>query len=225
MEDVWNQPVRLPQRANEPRKTVQDQDIIRTPSVMAPLGGESYNPSAQDFEHLVDKIVEVEGEKEKKVIVPKVKKIRKVVARTRNRAVRTEYLEALERKRQRIRDHHLTILPQVEKDIVKDMQRGVKTRQDNLAKKAQELQQRKTGWIKKGPALVKSRRYQYKQDIVPDIQATELSKMPFRDSIIRDRLDSVYKRGMLEPKNHLANPKLKKSVKVRPPRVDDRPYW
>lgn len=47
------------------------------------------------------------------MIIPKVKKIRKVVPRTRNKAVRREYLEALERKQQRIREHqenHMTLV-------------------------------------------------------------------------------------------------------------------
>ena len=49
--------------------------------------------------------------------------------------------------------------------------------------------------------------------------------MPFRESIIRDRIDSVYRRSIIEPKAHSANPRVKRSVRVRPPVVDSRPYW
>lgn len=87
------------------------------------------------------------------------------------------------------------------------------------------MEQRRSGWIAKGPAIMKSRRYQYKQDIEPNLQPTELSKMPFRESIIRDRMDSVYRRSMIEPKNHTANPRLRRNVKVRPPKGEERPHW
>lgn len=57
LNDVWAEPVEEKKRANEPRKRVQEQDFIQTPAVMKPLGGESYNPSPEDFEKLVDKII------------------------------------------------------------------------------------------------------------------------------------------------------------------------
>ena len=45
--DIWSDPIVRPKRANEPKKRVQEQDIMQTPSVMKPMGGESYNPSNQ----------------------------------------------------------------------------------------------------------------------------------------------------------------------------------
>ena len=87
------------------------------------------------------------------------------------------------------------------------------------------MKERKSGWISKGPKIVKSRMYQYKAEIGVGKEVKGLSKVEWNDSVIRDRMDSVFRRGMLEVKAHSANPRVKKSMKVRPPAGDDKPYW
>lgn len=139
---------------------------------MKPMGGQSYNPSSEDFEKLVDKIIETEGEKPKRVIVPKVKKIRKHVIRVRNKIVRQDQLDAMERKRQRIREHYENNLGAVEKQVEQHIKKGIDTANKNLEEKRKSLEQRKSGWMRKGPAIVKSRAYQYKADILPSVETT-----------------------------------------------------
>lgn len=71
-----------------------------------------------------------------------------------------------------------------------------------------------TGRIKVGPKLAK-KRYTYKQDIVPDLEPVPLSKQPLRDSVIRERYDSIFRRGMLEPKRHAVMINRTRNIKVK----------
>ena len=88
LEDAWGEAKVEVKKFNEPKKRVQEQDICRTPAVMQPLGGESYNPSAEDFEHLADKIIAIEGTKPAPAPRIKTKKIQKQTVRIRNKLVR-----------------------------------------------------------------------------------------------------------------------------------------
>ena len=78
-----------------------------------------------------------------------------------------------------------------------------------------------TGRIKKGPKLAKER-YTYKQDIVPDLEPVPLSKQPFRSEVIKDRFDSVFRRGILAPKRYTVQTQRRKNIKVKHLKVDDK---
>jgi hypothetical protein len=71
-----------------------------------------------------------------------------------------------------------------------------------------------TGRIKLGPKLAKQR-YTYKQDIIPDMEPVPLSKQPFRESAIRDRYDSIFRRGIFEPKRHTVMINRTRNIKVK----------
>ena len=78
---------------------------VKIPAVVAPIGGESYNPSAKDFVEMVDKIIEIETKKPTERQPKKIKKIRKIVPRARNLKKRAEQLQAIERRLERRQRH------------------------------------------------------------------------------------------------------------------------
>jgi len=58
------------------------------PAVIPPIGGESYNPHEKDFVEMVDKIIEVEVKKPREHKLRRVKRIKRIVPRARNKIMR-----------------------------------------------------------------------------------------------------------------------------------------
>lgn len=144
---------------------------------------------------MVDNIIEVETKKPQQPRIPKVKKVRKVLPRARNKVMRMEQLEAIKRRQQRQMEHQMMHLKTLAKEADEELRKEEDTKKKNEEKALQLKEEMKTGRIKLGPKLAKQR-YVYKQDIVPDIEAVPLSKQAFREEIIRDRFDSIYRRGI-----------------------------
>jgi hypothetical protein len=89
-----------------------------------------------------------------------------------------------------------------------------------LKKEEEYRKELESGVIRKGPKLAKQR-YTYKQDIDLELQPGALSKQAFRGEVIRDRYDSIFRRGIFEPKKHTVMIQRRKHIKVKKLKLDD----
>lgn len=110
--DAWNAPA--PEEPPVHSKHV-DEKAIKVPAVIPPIGGESYNPNQKDFVEMVDQIIETEVKKPKEYKPRRVKRIKRVVPRARNKIMRLEQLKAVENRKRKQIDHQMMHLKRLAK--------------------------------------------------------------------------------------------------------------
>jgi hypothetical protein len=72
-----------------------DEKEVKVPSIITPIGGESYNPHEKDFVKMVDQIIDIEVKKPTEMKLRRVKRIKRLVPRARNKIMRMEQLRAV----------------------------------------------------------------------------------------------------------------------------------
>lgn len=70
-----------------------------------------------------------------------------------------------------------------------------------------------TGRVRKGPKLSK-KHYQFKEFLPTEEPVRQVSKVELKPESFKDRFDSIYRRGVFEPRNVKVHANRRKNIKV-----------
>jgi hypothetical protein len=165
-------------------------------------------------EKLVARVVDYEQER---VSIPKpkeAKELPEVEVRTRNKKKRARQLE--ERKRTEEKEfrqqlHNLKHIKKAIEEKEKKTEEGIKTKQirkERLRKEA--LEGRPRLGKKLGKKVYKFREY------IPEGEKVEkVSQLPLNEELVKERFDSIYRRGTMEARNVKVHANKRKHIKVK----------
>eukprot|EP01017_Pseudomicrothorax_dubius_P006612 TRINITY_DN11925_c0_g1_i3.p1 TRINITY_DN11925_c0_g1~~TRINITY_DN11925_c0_g1_i3.p1 ORF type:complete len:357 (-),score=134.58 TRINITY_DN11925_c0_g1_i3:105-1175(-) len=214
--DIWGD---VP-TTSKARRTKMEVEI---PAVVEPHPGQSYNPSYEDHQKLVDKVIDDEVQKVTKPNIPskKSERIRKVLSRRHEERPRTEkeaiHLAKLkEKKRKAKEDSDFKNIEVISRTIDKQ-KRKLNNRLEQFRKKKEIFK----SMIRKGivPLGKKLGRRRYKMRDEDAIDKDEYSERlrnfkPITTSLIKDRMDSVFRRQIMELPNGVRT-KKKRLTKIK----------
>lgn len=121
MFDAWNSA--QPKEPTIHSKKI-DEKAVRVPAIVTPVGGESYNPCEKDFVEMVDQIIEIEVKKPSERKLRRVKRIKRLVPRARNKIMRLEQLRAVQNRKLKQQEHQLMHLKRIAKEVDMEAKKG-----------------------------------------------------------------------------------------------------
>lgn len=104
------------------------------PTIITPIGGESYNPHEKDFVDMVNQIIELEVKKPSVHKPRRVKRIRRVVPRARNKIMRMEQLRSVQNRKLKFQEHQLMHVKRIGKEVIMEIKKGEETHRQTLEK-------------------------------------------------------------------------------------------
>ncbi|KAL4468919.1 hypothetical protein ABPG72_009739 [Tetrahymena utriculariae] len=216
--DAWDE------EAEQQRKKPLIQKKQKIAHLIVPTSGMSYNPSFKEHQETIEEAIRLEDEDLKDRNIQKIQKLRKKKKDLKvylqvQKLKREQTMNPVQRqkKEERRLAHQANLIKQFKKEINQEEQ-DQEAQLENLKKKKEAENQikEKLGYNFKPEKLGKKRYNQKGQDFVLEEDLPDnLRTVQPAGSLLRDEYESVFRKGLLEPKNYFQKDKKSKIPAIK----------